>query len=401
MLPSKETNHYKNLAGFILLAILIHLASLPLFNRLPKIESPRRLVAVTLTSSNSSTKNFRKRPSKQWRKRKNSAGKRKFFKKKEKKKEKKKFEKPEKMPEGQVVENVPVKETPPPKETKYLSEHDSSVKKETKSRYRSNRYHRHAAVPSTTRDEKQQSAKIAKEIARRKLLALDFSGNEIEDEEQLAEPPALKLEIPNIEKIGGLKLDFSLDGLFNNRKSKDSVVGNSKNLNVNLQEGQDEKMQESSTSRGGKKSIPTLAMLKPSPETISLVSGDPANDYLEDVEESEATLLNSRQFKYASYFNRIKKGISQHWNPIVEYRKRDPSGRIYGRKDRITVLQVVLNDDGSLNDISVKNSSGLAFLDHEAINAFNKAQPFPNPPKSLLGARGQIYFSFMFYFEIY
>ena len=45
-------------------------------------------------------------------------------------------------------------------------------------------------------------------------------------------------------------------------------------------------------------------------------------------------------------------------------------------------------------------SSGVDFLDDEAIDAFKKAAPFPNPPKDLVESDGQIHFNFAFIFEL-
>ena len=44
--------------------------------------------------------------------------------------------------------------------------------------------------------------------------------------------------------------------------------------------------------------------------------------------------------------------------------------------------------------------SGLDFMDEEAKRAFREAQPFPNPPRQLLGESGQISFRFGFLFEL-
>ena len=60
--------------------------------------------------------------------------------------------------------------------------------------------------------------------------------------------------------------------------------------------------------------------------------------------------------------------------------RRDPTGTMYGGRDRVTVLSVTLDREGNLEDVVVERSSGLDFLDIEAVKAFEKAQPFPHPP---------------------
>jgi TonB family protein len=49
--------------------------------------------------------------------------------------------------------------------------------------------------------------------------------------------------------------------------------------------------------------------------------------------------------------------------------------------------------------VSVVKSSGLDFLDRTAMDAFQRAQPFSNPPQGLADSRGEIVFTFGFYLE--
>ena len=92
--------------------------------------------------------------------------------------------------------------------------------------------------------------------------------------------------------------------------------------------------------------------------------------------------------------------MAEHWRPDVEYRRRDPTGNVYGLRDRITVLRVALKPDGSLANVIVEQPCGVDFLDDEAIQSFKNAQPFPNPPRQLIDESGMIQFRFAFIFEI-
>jgi TonB family protein len=76
---------------------------------------------------------------------------------------------------------------------------------------------------------------------------------------------------------------------------------------------------------------------------------------------------------------------------------RDPTGSRYFQKDRTTILAVTLNPQGSVTEIKVARSSGLDFLDQTAIEAFEKAQPFVNPPNGLADSHGDIRFTFGFH----
>jgi TonB family protein len=124
-------------------------------------------------------------------------------------------------------------------------------------------------------------------------------------------------------------------------------------------------------------------------------------DGLRDIDEGEETLLNTKRFKYASFFNRVKRAVWENWHADRAYAIRDPDGKIYGVKDRQTVLKVTLRPDGSLAHVMVETPCGVDFLDDEAVSAFKKAQPFPNPPAGLVDAESKlITFRFGFLLEI-
>lgn len=131
------------------------------------------------------------------------------------------------------------------------------------------------------------------------------------------------------------------------------------------------------------------------------VGGGGTQDFLADVDDGDETALNAKQWKYASFFNRVKKLVVENWKPAVEYEKRDPTGRIYGAGQRVTILRIILKADGSLQNLIIEQASGLEFLDDVAMEAVKRAQPFPNPPGGLVDARtGVISFRFGFYFEV-
>ncbi len=122
----------------------------------------------------------------------------------------------------------------------------------------------------------------------------------------------------------------------------------------------------------------------------------PSNDYVKNIKVGNETNLNSEKFLFADYMNRIKKAVSYYWNPTQVLLINDPRSNIYGRKNRFTKLLVSLDKSGKLLKIKLLVSSGVDFLDQEAINSFKKAAPFPNPPKELL-EKGRLNISFGFY----
>lgn len=120
-----------------------------------------------------------------------------------------------------------------------------------------------------------------------------------------------------------------------------------------------------------------------------------------DLEEGDGNLLNTRRFRYASFFNRVRDQVAEHWDPAGVQRSHDPDGRVTGRGPRKTILAISLNADGSLHKIAIREASGAPFLDEEAIRAVRAAAPFSNPPPQLVdAASGHIDFLFGFILEV-
>jgi protein TonB len=145
---------------------------------------------------------------------------------------------------------------------------------------------------------------------------------------------------------------------------------------------------------------PSLSALMPSGEQIARAIGSGTSDHLPDIDDGEQTSLNARGWKFATFFNRVKRQIRENWKAVDEYRKRDPSGAIYGGGEHATILGVMLRPDGSLAGVRIEKPSGVEFLDDAAVEAVKRAQPFANPPRGLVDETGQVRFRFGFIFEI-
>ena len=141
--------------------------------------------------------------------------------------------------------------------------------------------------------------------------------------------------------------------------------------------------------------------LTPSPAQLARAIGSGTQDALKDLDDGEETALNSKKWRFASFFNRVKKQVQEHWHPDEVYRRRDPTGAIYGHTNRLTMVRVQLKPNGHLANVALELPCGLEFLDDEAIQAFREAQPFPNPPRGLIDANdGLINFQFGFLFDL-
>jgi protein TonB len=111
------------------------------------------------------------------------------------------------------------------------------------------------------------------------------------------------------------------------------------------------------------------------------------NDYVEDVPLGDVTNLNTTENKYYSFYFRIKQKLEQHWGSSIHERAKSlyKSGRRFPASENlITAISVTLNENGNILDIKIEGTSGIRELDQAAIESFNKAGPFPNPPKGLV-----------------
>jgi TonB family protein len=118
--------------------------------------------------------------------------------------------------------------------------------------------------------------------------------------------------------------------------------------------------------------------------------GSPSAERLPGVREGDATVLNTRAFKYADFFRRLGEAIRAEWDPNRAWNALDPQDQIFGRSARVVLVDIVLEPGGNLREARVARSSGLEFFDREALRAIDAAAPFPNPPRGLVGAEGLI-----------
>ena len=109
------------------------------------------------------------------------------------------------------------------------------------------------------------------------------------------------------------------------------------------------------------------------------------NNYLPEIAMGDETLLNTREYAYASYFIRMKRQMEGVWNPrgiIDRYR--------LSQDQFITTVGIVLDQKGELSQVRIIKPSGNPALDQEALAAVQQAAPYLNPPKGLVETDGRI-----------
>ncbi len=110
------------------------------------------------------------------------------------------------------------------------------------------------------------------------------------------------------------------------------------------------------------------------------------NDYVEEVKLGDFTHLNTVEYKYYGFFHRIRQKLEQFWGKGIQEKSMAlfRSGRTIASQDYVTSLQVTLNARGEIVAVKILGASGIRELDDAAVESFNQAGPFPNPPKDLL-----------------
>lgn len=111
------------------------------------------------------------------------------------------------------------------------------------------------------------------------------------------------------------------------------------------------------------------------------------NDFVEDIPLGDMTNLNTVEYKYYGFYHRIKQKLEQYWGNTIQKKAMAlwKSGRrLPASANKITSLEITIDNKGNIVKINIKGSSGVKELDDAAIESFNRAGPFPNPPIGMM-----------------
>lgn len=111
------------------------------------------------------------------------------------------------------------------------------------------------------------------------------------------------------------------------------------------------------------------------------------NDHIEDIPLGDMTNLNTVEYKYYGFYHRIRQKLEQFWGRSIQEKAAQLAqrgSRVPASEELITALQITLDHQGEVIAIKVVGTSGVKELDDAAIESFNDAGPFPNPPRELV-----------------
>lgn len=119
-------------------------------------------------------------------------------------------------------------------------------------------------------------------------------------------------------------------------------------------------------------------------------------NYVDKVRPGNQTALNAAASPFAAYLAAVHRNIHREFAlgflrslPLLGGPFSDPTLR--------TRLELVINQDGSLHDLGVVQTSGFTPYDLGTWNAVTKAAPFPEAPKKILSGDGRVYVQWDFY----
>lgn len=122
------------------------------------------------------------------------------------------------------------------------------------------------------------------------------------------------------------------------------------------------------------------------------------NQLNKKVEIGQFTALNTDRHLFYSFYARIEEMIRPSWEDRVslEFQKLNNANALRPKGGWITRLDVVLDSRGKLIKVVLLKSSGLEGFDIAAIDAFQKAGFFPNPPREIVNPEGIILLKYIF-----
>ena len=199
---------------------------------------------------------------------------------------------------GQVVDVAPTPDKRRPDQAKFLSEHNTRVEKESVSRHQRKDYGVAQPRP-TVADFQRRRASEQKEAtgdAESTILMKKQGQRQTKSKEQ-----AFAMELPDIKKRQSLQLKLDLDfGRLPIYSASDEIQGNSDRMRLIQGKFSEQEQGEAGEEGQDKQNVAQLG--RPALKHLDMVTGAPSNDYIKDVPKGEETLLNSKEFRYATFF---------------------------------------------------------------------------------------------------
>ncbi|MEQ1724126.1 MAG: TonB family protein, partial [Pseudobdellovibrio sp.] len=147
--------------------------------------------------------------------------------------------------------------------------------------------------------------------------------------------------------------------------------------------------------------LPEFTKARPNVQQMPVAQNSSISSNLpNDIENSNATNLNTDANTYYSFYSRIEdlfyvrwvERVSYYWDRIsYDYKKNVLSGKVWS-----TTVEIWLSSTGEFHSAYIKQPSGYKAFDESAVFSFKDAKFFPNPPKAKVEADGFVRLRYRF-----
>jgi TonB family protein len=121
-------------------------------------------------------------------------------------------------------------------------------------------------------------------------------------------------------------------------------------------------------------------------------------NFVPEVRTGNQTALNTRAMPFASFIARMHRTIHKLWGfGVLEDWDTKLSSSPLNDMSRWTMLEIVLNGDGTIDKVTVVRPSGYLPYDVAAMDVVMSAGPYPDPPGEIKSANGKIYLHWRFH----
>ncbi|HET6146184.1 MAG TPA: energy transducer TonB [Polyangia bacterium] len=121
-------------------------------------------------------------------------------------------------------------------------------------------------------------------------------------------------------------------------------------------------------------------------------------NFIPEVKPGNQTALNTRAAPFAAFIARMHRSIHKLWGfGMLEDWDEMSGSNPYNNPNLLTTLELVLNGDGTIDNVKMIKASGYLPYDAAAIDVAYSAGPYPDPPREIRSKNGKIYIHWRFF----
>lgn len=121
-------------------------------------------------------------------------------------------------------------------------------------------------------------------------------------------------------------------------------------------------------------------------------------NFTPEVRAGNQTALKTRAAPFALYIARMHRRIHELWGfGFLEELDSKPSGHALNNWKLAVKLEIVLNQDGSIDKMTIVNPSGVLPFDVAALDVIDVAGPYESTPEKIRSADGKVYMHWSFH----